>query len=383
MASQKREMAPEAIASVEKGAFRRRGLIAGAAALAAGVLATRMGSEAVDAADGVAILQGAASNANNTAATLTTLTAPTTVAVFRAMQAAVAVPDTSLDASQGFATGANNSGVHGRNDALNGIGTTGVATNGTGVYGQSTSGSGVGAVSSSGYGVYATSGSGTGVYGQSASGTGVFGTTTSGLYGVAGISGTASGSAGLVGVATGPNAVAFGTIVQGGATFAGYFNGTTVVNGAFAVTGSKSAAVKDASGQYRLMYSVESPEAWFEDFGTGTLVNGKATVKLDPQFAQHIHTDQYHVFISEDGDHNGLHTTAKNTSGFTVEASSLLAKAAGVNAAQAQGSFSWRVVAKRNDIKGERLATFAMPPKLTLAAPTPPASGVAPLPKRK
>jgi hypothetical protein len=29
------------------------------------------------------------------------------------------------------------------------------------------------------------------------------------------------------------------------------------------------------------------------------------------------------------------------------------------------------VVAKRNDIKGERLATFAMPPKLTLAAPTP------------
>jgi hypothetical protein len=294
------------------------------------------------------------------------------------------VPDTSLDASQGFATGANNSGVHGRNDALNGIGTTGVATNGTGVYGQSTSGSGVGAVSSSGYGVYATSGSGTGVYGQSASGTGVFGTTTSGLYGVAGISGTASGSAGLVGVATGPNAVAFGTIVQGGATFAGYFNGTTVVNGAFAVTGSKSAAVKDASGQYRLMYSVESPEAWFEDFGTGTLVNGKATVKLDPQFAQHIHTDQYHVFISEDGDHNGLHTTAKNTSGFTVEASSLLAKAAGVNAAQAQGSFSWRVVAKRNDIKGERMPVWEMPQQANVSAkPHGATPGVSPLPKQK
>jgi hypothetical protein len=353
------ETTPESVVPVENGTIRRRGLIAGAAALAAGLLATRTAAPVSAGVDGDIV-------ANTT--TFTTATTGITTGAKLAASPAFSgnnffpsAPDAKGDGVQGYTTAANNSGIFGRNNDLNGVGTWGEAPNGTGAFGDSGSGSGVAGSSSSG----------NGVYGQSASGTGVFGTTTSGLYGVAGISGTASGSAGLVGVATGPNAVAFGTIVQGGATFAGYFNGTTVVNGAFAVTGSKSAAVKDASGQYRLMYSVESPEAWFEDFGTGTLVNGKATVKLDPQFAQHIHTDQYHVFISEDGDHNGLHTTAKNTSGFTVEASSLLAKAAGVNAAQAQGSFSWRVVAKRNDIKGERLATFAMPPKLTLAAPTP------------
>ena len=45
MAAQKHETAPESMAPVEKGAVRRRGLIAGAAALAAGLLAARMGNE--------------------------------------------------------------------------------------------------------------------------------------------------------------------------------------------------------------------------------------------------------------------------------------------------------------------------------------------------
>ena len=128
----------------------------------------------------------------------------------------------------------------------------GEALNGVGAYGHSNASSGVAGLSSTG----------SGVYGLSASGVGVTGTTTTGLYGIVGYSGSSQGSAGLLGVANGPNAVGFGTVTAGGATFAGYFNGTTVVNGAFAVTGSKSAAVKDAAGDYRLMYSEESPEAW-------------------------------------------------------------------------------------------------------------------------
>jgi hypothetical protein len=55
-----------------------------------------------------------------------------------------------------------------------------------------------------------------------------------------------------------------------------------VVNGNFVATGgTKSAAVKDATGQHRLVYCVESPESWFEDFGSGQLVGGKAEIKLD------------------------------------------------------------------------------------------------------
>jgi hypothetical protein len=373
MASQKREMAPEAIASVEKGAFRRRGLIAGAAALAAGVLATRMGSEAVDAADGVAILQGAASNANNTAATLTTLTAPTTVAVFRAMQAAVAVPDTSLDASQGFATGANNSGVHGRNDALNGIGTTGVATNGTGIYGQSTSGSGVGAVSSSGAGVYGSSSSSNGVFGTSASG-----------FGVWGEAGTGAGSGGVVGVARSAGTVGFQALAVSPAVYAGFFVGTVTISGSLGVAGSKFAVVKGADNKYRGMYAVESPECWFEDFGTGTLANGVATVKLDPLFAQHIHTDDYHVFLTGIDQHHQLIAKAKGAGSFTVEADTALATLKGQKASDLSGTFSWRVVAKRNDIKGERMPVWEMPQQANVSAkPHGATPGVSPLPKQK
>jgi len=32
------------------------------------------------------------------------------------------------------------------------------------------------------------------------------------------------------------------------------------------------------------MYCQESPEPWFEDFGTATLTNGRAVVELDPDF---------------------------------------------------------------------------------------------------
>jgi hypothetical protein len=206
---------------------------------------------------------------------------------------------------------------------------------------------------------------GTGVLGQSTTGVGVYGATVSGLYGIVGASGSAAGSAGLLGVANGPNAVGFGTIAQGGATFAGYFNGTTVVNGTFAVTGSKSAAVKDAAGDYRLMYCMEAPEAWFEDFGTGTVTAGKAVVKLDPQFIQHIDPQDYHVFVTEHDEHNDLYVTGRTATGFAVAADPTTLAAKGKSAAMVNGTFSWRVVGKRNDVKAERLAKFTMPPMLT------------------
>jgi hypothetical protein len=239
-----------------------------------------------------------------------------------------------------------------------------------GVYGgNANTGVGVAGVSIDGYGVY----------GQSTSGTGVYGLSATGLYGVVGQSGSARGSAGLLGIATSPNAVGIGTYAQGGATFAGYFNGTTVVNGAFAVTGSKSAAVKDAAGNYRLLYCVESPEAWFEDFGTGKVVNGTADIALDPQFAQLISADaEYHVFITEHDQNNALHVKNRAASGFTVAADAATLAAKGKAAAAVNGTFSWRVVAKRRDIAGERLAQFTMPPPLV--PPPGPPSALAPLP---
>ena len=95
-------------------------------------------------------------------------------------------------------------------------------------------------------------------------------TTAAGYSGLTAITGTA-GVAALAATSTSPSA------------FAAYFTGTTVVSGNFVATGgTKSAAVKDATGQHRLVYCVESPESWFEDFGEAKLVAGKADVKLDP-----------------------------------------------------------------------------------------------------
>jgi len=42
------------------------------------------------------------------------------------------------------------------------------------------------------------------------------------------------------------------------------------------VLGAKSAAVLFPDGSHRRLYCMESPESWFEDFGTGQLTNGQA-----------------------------------------------------------------------------------------------------------
>ena len=44
---------------------------------------------------------------------------------------------------------------------------------------------------------------------------------------------------------------------------------------------------------------MQSPENWFEDFGSGSLTNGAVTIKLDPTFAQTVNTGtEYHVFLT-------------------------------------------------------------------------------------
>ena len=207
--------------------------------------------------------------------------------------------------------------------------------NNVGVYGAANTGSGVVGVTY-GTGVLA------GVYGTSTSAYGVIGSTTAAGYsGLTAITGTA-GAAALAATSTNANA------------YAAYFTGTTVVQGDFvAFGGGKSAAVKDAAGQHRLVYCVESPEAWFEDFGEGALVSGRATVALDKTFAEIVHTDRYHVYVTpHDAGNKGLAATVRTATGFTVQE---------LHGGASSGTFSYRVVAKRKDIAGERLAKFTLP----------------------
>jgi hypothetical protein len=160
----------------------------------------------------------------------------------------------------------------------------------------------------------------------------------------------------MSGISTNANIPAFagGNSVAGG--LAASFTGTVYVNGQFVVADmtQKHGLLKHPDGSHRLMYTVEAPESWAEDFGTGTLAGGRADVKLDADFAAVIHTDSYHVFLTMYGTgDNGLNVVERRADGFTVREH---------NKGTGSGTFSWRVVAKpKSDTKVERLGKFVVP----------------------
>ena len=110
-----------------------------------------------------------------------------------------------------------------------------------------------------------------GVLGTSASRPGVIGT-SSALMGVYGFS---AGNAGIVGETANPN------------SFAGFFAGNAIVTGTL-TAGVKNAMVAFPDGSQRVLHCMESPEHWFEDFGTAKLKNGRTVVRLDADFAKVI-----------------------------------------------------------------------------------------------
>jgi hypothetical protein len=107
---------------------------------------------------------------------------------------------------------------------------------------------------------------------------------------------------------------------------------------------------------------MESPECWFEDFGEAQLIAGKSEIKLDALFASVVKTRDYHVFLSPYGDCNGLYVSRRTARGFTVRE---LKKGLG------KVGFSYRVVARRKDIAGERMpeVAYPVPPSAPPSAP--------------
>ena len=67
-------------------------------------------------------------------------------------------------------------------------------------------------------------------------------------------------------------------------------------------------------GSLRRLYSIESPESWFEDFGAQKLVKGRAEVRVDPKFAAVVRGD-YHIFLTPYGDSNGLYVARRSRQG--------------------------------------------------------------------
>lgn len=126
--------------------------------------------------------------------------------------------------------------------------------------------------------------------------------------------------------------------------------GDLVVIGNQTVFGTKSAAVSTAGHGDRLVYAVESPENWFEDFGSGALRDGAATVELEAIFAETVNTAvDYHVFVTPLGD-CALYVTDKTHSGFAVRA---------LGGKPCDVPFDYRIVAKRSGYETARLEPTA------------------------
>jgi hypothetical protein len=233
----------------------------------------------------------------------------------------------------------------------------GLSSGATGVFGGAVSGIGVYGTTSTPTGGQAAvlgvnSGPGPGVVGFSAGGPGLSGGTGTGM-GLAGIA--ASTGNGVVGQSAGGNAVT--GIATGASNLAGLFQGPVWITGGLAVMGAKNAVVRGADGDLHRLYCVESPESWFEDFGSGQLSTGTAIVQLDPGFAEVVKTEQYHVYALPNGDCKGLYVSNKTPTSFTVHE---------LQGGTSSIAFDYRIVAKRKDIEGTRLEHVDEPPTVQL-----------------
>jgi hypothetical protein len=110
--------------------------------------------------------------------------------------------------------------------------------------------------------------------------------------------------------------------------------------------GTKS-AVTAVNGQERLLYAIESPGVWFEDFGNSSLQNGSRIVTIDPMFAQTVNLNvDYHVFVTPLGDCNGLYVSSKTANGFEVRE---------LGGGTSNVTFDYRLVAKRTGHESKRM----------------------------
>ena len=221
-------------------------------------------------------------------------------------------------------------------------------------------------------------GSGIAIDGRSTSGIGVYGSTSStesvgvlGVYSGYSISDLSSyyrpggffgGRNGVVGITKANSGYAvFGWDKSSGGTagrfiseegWAGSFYSTNG-NGVYisapnvglnVAGGTKNAVVRTDDGS-RLMYSEESTEVWFSDYGFGQLEGGTAVITIDPIFAQTVNLEEpYHVFLQAYADAD-LYVTNRTPDGFEVH----------LREGSDNAEFSYRIVAHRLGHEDARL----------------------------
>ncbi|MCD6595804.1 hypothetical protein J7L68_09065, partial [bacterium] len=162
-------------------------------------------------------------------------------------------------------------------------------------------------------------------------------------------SGTSWGRIGSEGTNT------FGAYFDDGGTNYAYiaynFSGTD-----YKILGSGTAStIMNTRNGKRVLFCPESPEIWFEDYGSAKLVDGKCHIELDPLFLDCVTIDENYpmkVFVQLNDECNGVYVK-KGKTGFDV-----YELARGTSDAQ----FDYRILGKR---KGDEDVRFPdAPPRL-------------------
>jgi hypothetical protein len=128
------------------------------------------------------------------------------------------------------------------------------------------------------------------------------------------------------------------------------------------VTGSYNIITRlggEAEAGYQALPSLTSFEAWYEDFGSGILVEGQAAVPVETLFAQAVNLEvEYHVFLTPlCTEPVMLFVSDKNSHGFTVRGVAL-------DGAPSECAFDYRIVAKpmgAEDVRMEQIHVEAPP----------------------
>jgi len=129
------------------------------------------------------------------------------------------------------------------------------------------------------------------------------------------------------------------------------------VSGNLFCTGTLGAAVKAGAKQRYGTYSVQSPENWIEDFGSGALNLGVVTVNLEPRFAKTIGGKaDYKVFLTPAGECDGLYVANRTATSFEVRE---------LHQGNSNVQFDYRIVAHRKGLESARM------PELTLGTTKP------------
>jgi hypothetical protein len=186
---------------------------------------------------------------------------------------------------------------------------------------------------------------------------GVWGDTSSNAPGAAGLVGTADGGQALVVFNNSTSALTanitnFENTTHNFAILSvqGVFNQFCNINtdGVLFCSGSVSTVAPVGESQRQVaLHAVQSPQNWFEDFGSAHLEGGVGRIPLEPTFAQTVNTaSNYHVFLTPDGECRGLYVTNKSASGFEVHE---------LGGGQSNVGFSYRIVALRRGFENDRL----------------------------